>query len=226
MRSIPIRPSSRSLRDGFSDDSSGALAVKTVDDVVDLAKRYWDDPRAVAAVIRSGDHTLSASDEIRTVAVYYWQLGCGGADEVARIQLKTLATLGFNTVLITDNPVPQGALDELGNPPRCLLATSQGMRPEEYAQRANAFDRCLVDNHVDALIYNQWLCDTALWEMLIAKLHSIPVAVCMHGVYSFPLIELWKTTNFAKRLVELPSTLSLADAIICASTADKAFCSR
>ena len=80
MRSIPIRPSSRSLRDGFSDDSSGALAAKTVDDVVDLAKRYWDDPRAVAAAIRSGDHTLSASDEIRTVAVYYWQLGCGGAD--------------------------------------------------------------------------------------------------------------------------------------------------
>ena len=226
MRSIPIRLSSRSLRDGFSDDRSEALAVKTVDDVVDLAKRYWGDPRAVATSIRSEDHALSASDEIRTVAVYYWQLGCGGADEVARTQLKTLAALGFNTILITDNPVPQGTLDELGNPPHCLLATSQGMRPEEYVQRANAFDRCLVDNRVDALIYNQWLCDTALWEMLIAKLHSIPVAVCMHGVYSFPLIELWKTTNFAKRLVELPSTLSLADAIICASTADKAFWSR
>lgn len=97
------------------------------------------------------------------------------------------------------------------------------MDPKDYESRAHAFDDCLAQNRIDALIYNQWLCGTALWELLIAKLRNVPIVVCAHGVFSFPLIELSDATAFAKRLVELPITLPLAEAIVCASTADIAF---
>ena len=194
----------------------------SIEDVIKLANDHWNDARNIGESLRKESDILVAAKEIKTVAVYYWQLGCGGADEVARSQLDTLSKLGYATVAITDNPVPQNTLDELGSPVHCVLPTYEGMSKESYGARARAFEECLEKNHVDALIYNQWLSNTALWELLIAKMHGIPTVVCMHGVFTFPLTDLgngWAD----KRLTELPQTLSIADAVVCASTTDKAF---
>ena len=208
---------------GHLQHSNGEASLPaSVEDVIKLAYDHWNDARSIGESLRKEDGILVAAEEIKTVAVYYWQLGCGGADEVARSQLDTLSKLGYTTVIITDNPVPQNTLEELGFPTHRTLPTYEGMSKESYGARARAFEECLVENRVDALIYNQWLSNTALWELLIAKMHGIPTVVCMHGVFAFPLTDLgngWAD----KRLTELPQTLSIADAIVCASATDKAF---
>ena len=205
-----------------NDDANALDIPASIDQVIELAADNWNDARSVATRLRQNKGILVSSQEIKTVAVYHWQIGCGGADEVARSQIKTLSKLGYKVVAITDNPIPPTALMELGFPVSCVLRSFEELDEDSYEVRARAFEACLVDNNVDALIYNQWMSNTALWELLIAKMHGIPTVVCMHGVFVFPLTDL-ENSWIGARLTELPETLSLADAIICGSETDRVF---
>ncbi|MEG0324065.1 MAG: glycosyltransferase family 4 protein, partial [Raoultibacter sp.] len=170
-----------------------------------LAQNHWNEQRAIALSLGDDCRINVTPRTIKTIGIYYCQIGCGGADRVVLDQAKTLSNLGYHIVLITETPLEDDVFDELPDVSHVLLSpffwdTSENL----YPQRARALERCLIEHAIDMVVYNQSLSPLMLWDLLIIKAHSVSCIAWAHGIFTFPLAEVGKANGVDRRIADMP----------------------
>jgi glycosyltransferase involved in cell wall biosynthesis len=166
--------------------------------------------RAVKALGSKG------SEGCKTIALYHYRVGIGGAENVVVGLAGLLASCGFDVVLIHDGP-EKAEMDLGEHVVQELVPSFEKSTCDNYIERACALEDVLRRHGVDLLIYNQWIGHTLPWDIMLAKALGVSVAVHVHGSMATPLR--WG----AEHIFALPMAYHLVDAVVCLSETEAEF---
>lgn len=193
--------------------------------------KHWGAERAIAHIVKMHDSDRkeiacklerlpSASlrgKTIKTVGIYYHRLYNGGVERVISILAPLFQNIGYQVVVITDElpkeedfPLPKEVIRE-------TIYSNLNTNPHNIGVRFATWSQIVKKHSVDVVIYNAWLSDLLLWDMLYLKETGVPVVVHAHGVFSCTIVEMKEV------FAELPNVLHLADGIVTLSEVDKRF---
>ena len=145
---------------------------------------------------------------IKTIASYYFSIVNGGLQrnrcKLAELWLK----MGYKVIVLTDfEPTP----DDYDLPPeieRVMVPDYRKVTPDNYGERAAAFQKIIRDYQVDLVVYHAWLLDFMLWDEIAIKSTGCAFAASTHNIFSLPLFEGW--TSFRNII----APYIIADAVI------------
>lgn len=190
----------------------GAEAV-----VTQLAKNYFDEGTQIAQRLEDAVKLPLAGRKIKTVGIYYHKLCAGGVERVISVLSAMLVKMGYQVVVITDEPpspqdypIPKVAIRER------LLPDTETF-PNTVGRRFCTWKQVAEKHGVDVILYNAWMSELLLWDMLYLKAMDIPVVVHAHGVFGCLAAEL------KNLLAQMPRVMRLSDGIITLSETDKWF---
>lgn len=193
--------------------------------------KYWGGERAIAHIAQinySNRKEIARKLEqlpgvslrgktIKTVGIYYHRLYNGGVERVISVLAPVFLDMGYKVVVITDElprkedfPLPMEVIRE-------TVYSNLNTNPHNIGVRFASWSQIMEEHAVDVVIYNAWLSDLLLWDMLHLKGIGVPVVVHAHGVFSCTMVELKDV------FAELPDVLHLADGIVTLSEVDRLF---
>lgn len=193
--------------------------------------KYWGGERAIAHIAQinySNRKEIACKLEqlpgvslhgktIKTVGIYYHRLYNGGVERVISILAPLFQNMGYQVIVITDElprkedfSLPQEVI-------RKTVYSNLNTNPHNIGVRFASWSQIVQEHAVDVVIYNAWLSDLLLWDMLYIKEIGVPVVVHAHGVFSCTIVELKEV------FAEMPDVLHLADGIVTLSEVDKQF---
>lgn len=207
------------------DDILGELtATWRVSEVVSSLYRLCQDNPFHALELLRGTQALGVGREaVRTIAVSYFRVGVGGAERVVLNLTRMWLAEGKRVVLLTDEgesgsvatgdgpwEIPEG-VKWVELPPQ------RDRNAETYLPRAQALEAALEENHVDALVINQWIDKLLPWDLLVAKLLGIETTIHTHGPFTIIAGSQFDGHK------PLPVAYSLADGVVCLGELDHQF---
>jgi len=188
-----------------------------VDTISCLTRNRWNQRAKIAKSVAGTQALTCRKSEIKTIGVYYHWISIGGLQRVLCNLIAMWLDMGYRVVLFTDEPP---SVDDYPLPEcvkRVVVPSRFETDADNYDERAAVFEKSLVENEVDLMVYHAWASKFLLWDMLLVKSQGIPFTVITHSVFSFMLI----TGN--PYFPELPVIYGLCDAVVSLSRVDQRF---
>jgi len=177
-----------------------------------------DDKRYEFAKQIKGAHSLEhKSTRIRTIATYYHSIENGGIARVLCSLVYLWENMGFQVIVITDQPPSQKDYNLPATVKRFIVPDFLTISGKNYDERASIMSKIIKDNNVDLVVYHAWVSHLMLWDELIIKSHGSAFIAYCHGVFSYALMTPWI------RYQEIIAPYLLADAIVTLSDVDAKF---
>ena len=138
----------------------------------------------------AGAQALScAPHAVKTVGVFQYRMGIGGAERVVAHQVRTWLDLGYSVVFFAEEPRAAGAQSLPEAITWVELGDAGSMKPAGYAERARIIAEAVRNHHVDVLVHNQWWNPLLAWDALLFKALGVPVCLVCHSVYTLMFHE-------------------------------------
>ena len=182
-----------------------------------IAKVFWNEGREVSERLNAVDAVRTTPRTVQRIGVYYHFMTIGGVENAIARLLPLWMSLGYECVLLTDQPpqandypVPEGVA-------RVVLPSAFSAGPENYGQRAEALERAVREYDLDTIVYHAWVSECLLWDLLLLKACGAAVVLHCHGVFSFMLKLHYPQWS------DFPPAYRLADAVVTLSEVDRYF---
>lgn len=182
-----------------------------------IARNYFEHRREIAQRMACQPRLSMAEREIKTVGFYYHRMYAGGVERVISILAPMIQKMGFKIVVFTDESptqqdfaMPEGIIRE-------VIFSNVETDWKNVDQRFASITEVVKKHGIDIVLYNAWMSNLLLWDMLHLKGLGVPVVVHAHGVFSCTI------TEFGELFSELPRVMALADGVVTLSDVDKRF---
>lgn len=182
-----------------------------------IAKYHFEERQIIAKKLEQYPRLRLAEKPVKTVGIYYHRMYSGGVERVISVLSPMLLKMGYKVVVFTDEPptdrdypIPEAVSRE-------VIFSNLETDWKNVDVRFASITEVLQKHHVDVVLYNAWMSNLLLWDMLHMKGLGIPVIVHAHGVFSCTMAE------FGELFAELPPVMRLADGIVTLSEVDKYF---
>ncbi len=196
----------------------------------DLLTKYWGKNELVASLHRQhfnhkkelaekifGAHSIESKPKtIKTIGIFYRHYNIGGVQRVISLLIPIYHELGYNIVLFTDEiSENEYVLPEYVK--RAILPDSLTLKKGEYQLRADEFIKYIDKYSVDVMCYQSSSTPRLLFDMLLLKLHNIPVILTVHEEAFQGMLKC--RTSLADR----PDIFKLADCVTVLSHVEESY---
>lgn len=160
--------------------------------------------------------------EIKTVALCYRGIENGGAQRVVAMLCnklsRALTSSGqpLKVVLVTDEEPSDDDYALSDQVTRVVVPSRDRFPAESYELRAKALQDIISQYAIDAFIHSLWIAPVLPWDMMSIKAHPRRPAFIVH-THSIAAMTFRSPTTPAETM----RTFSLADAVVCLSSADE-----
>lgn len=185
--------------------------------IAHVAQKHYSNRKEIACKLEQLPGVSLHGKTIKTVGIYYHRLYNGGVERVISILAPLFLDMGYQVVIITDEPPRKEDFPLPKEVIRETVYSNLHTNPHNIGVRFASWSQIVNEHSVDVVIYNAWLSDLLLWDMLYLKEIGVPVIVHAHGVFSCTIVEL------KEAFAEMPDVLHLADGIVTLSEVDKQF---
>lgn len=182
-----------------------------------IAKYHFEDRKMIAQRLARCPRISLDAKHVKTVGIYYHRMYAGGVERVISVLAPMLLNLGYKVVIFTDEPPTEKDFDLPEEVSREVILSYLKTDWKNIDDRFASITQVAKKYGVDVVLYNAWMSNLLLWDMLHLKGLGIPVIVHSHGVFSCTMAE------FDELFAELPGVMHLADGIITLSAVDKTF---
>lgn len=180
-----------------------------------LARLKWDSPDDVTKSLYPMQPI--PDKPIRRIATYFHSMHGGGVQRVISKLSEVWTNLGYEVILITDEPEHPNDFQIDPRVKRFCITSYKETNGENYIRRSNELRDILLSNEVDLFITHAWAIYMLLWDMLVCKLNGVKFVIHCHNIFS--MLE-WRGFNY---FASMPSVFKLADGIITLSEVDQRF---
>ena len=155
-----------------------------VETVLEASRRHFRDIDFIYKLRNVKNLAERKKREVRTIAIYYHRLHDGGTERVTAWQITAWVRMGYNVVLLADEPrnpndYPYPAEVERIVIPAKLMWGDHG----EYFERGRALAGALKQCNPDLFITNLTHEICTIWDVLVAKSLNIPAIIGWHNVF-------------------------------------------
>ncbi len=201
----------------------GAAVDYLVQKISNIAAVTWDNRNATA--VKSW---LSLKQDARpckcttkSVACFFHGLGIGGGERVTRSWINLWLQMDYSVTILTNvpaiesefvDPLPEGVK-------HIVLPNSEKMTSESYAQRCQALNDALTEEHIDTFVLCHWFFRTLPYDVMLAKCLGIKVFLFIQSSFSLFFLDSDATYSY----VDTPLSYRLMDGVICLSETDRCF---
>lgn len=177
---------------------------------------YFDRKRLAEKILGAKAINYNVTDTIKTIGIFYHRYALGGVQRVISLLIPMYMEMGYNVVLFTDE-ISEEEYELPDKAVRVVLPSSLEIKKEEYIIRAEKFVKCLKEYNVDVMCYHAASSTKLVFDMLLLKMHNIPVILTVHEV-AFQNILTMNT-----EMVNRPAIFKLADYITVLSRVEEAY---
>lgn len=182
-----------------------------------MADLYFERRKEIAVKLAGYPQIPIQERQIKTVGLYYHKLYSGGIERVVSILAPMLAQMGYRVVILTDEPPTEQDYPVPREIARETVYSIVDTDHKTIRHRFASWTQIVEKQGIDLVIYNAWMSNLLLWDVLNLKEAGIPVVLYTHGVFSCPIAE------FGSLFSELPQEVHLLDGMVTQSEADKLF---
>lgn len=125
-----------------------------------------------------------AVKKIVKIGVYYPRLYNGGTERVISLLMDIWAEMGYEVVLFTEEEPSEKDYPYSERVERVILNNAVDVPAEEYLDRAEELKNKVIETEISCMVYNAWLSDKMLYDMLVVKALDVPFIVYTHGIFS------------------------------------------
>jgi glycosyltransferase involved in cell wall biosynthesis len=183
-----------------------------------LARLFWEKEDDILQRIapENAPAWRNAPRPVKHLAVYYVSYANGGVERVLSILLPLWMEMGYRVTFVTDeppcaqdHPLPAGV-------ERVVLPHKDAAEADNYAPRAEAWQRLIERYEIDTVVYHAWNSPTLLWDTCVAKGLGCNFILESHGAFSMLFYELERQPLHAARAAQV-YTMRLVDALVALS---------
>lgn len=202
---------------------TGTMNCSTLEDVEQLALRFWQKPRALTQAVSPVriNQIHAPSSPAKHVAIFFHALGLGGGERVTAQLAKLWKSMGFEVTIITNVPL-QGDEHEQKVPPgvhTTVIPSYVSLDAKCYGKRGRELSRVLSERHIDTLVFAQWFSDALPFDLLVARCAGVSTYLYIQSSFSLFFLDQSLPSSYA----EIPLTYAYASGIICLSQMDQQF---
>lgn len=180
-------------------------------------KHYFDRKRLAEKIFGAKAINCKITDDIKTIGIFYHRYALGGVQRVISLLIPMYMEMGYNVVLFTDEISEEDEYELPEKAVRIVLPSSLEIKKDEYIIRAEKFVKYLKDYNVDVMCYHAASSAKLVFDMLLLKMHNIPVILTVHEVAFQNML----TMN--TEMVNRPAIFKLADYITVLSRVEEAY---
>lgn len=199
------------IEEFFAKLQSGAV----LEAVTFAAERSWDSSDSFWA---SAFSRLDACEprSVKTICIYYFSLGMGGAERVVAKTAALLDSMGYKVVVLTDE---NSGDDYFRVPPsvKRLRIPGQTYGFDGMDSRLKCLESIICNEDVDAFFSFQYQGNTLPWDMLLCRCMNIPFLLMQQS----SLVSFFNEGNAYN--IRLSRCYRYADCIVVLNKADLAF---
>lgn len=155
---------------------------------------------------------------VKTVAQFYWRMSNGGIERVMASLAERFQTLGYRSVVITQQPVDESCYDVPEGVEFATLPGLDGARWEDSAcERYRALGEIVRRYRIDALWYHAWLSESVFLDRAACAHLGVRFVLATHGAFTFPFGDEPARPSF----YVLPYVVRTCDAVTAENTANR-----
>lgn len=180
------------------------------DVISQLADSFWDRADEVISRIAPGSLPVEekAGVAVRTIGIYYYRLTNGGVERVISLLIPIWLEMGYQVVLITEDPPSDREYPIPPQVKRARIPTVQEATRTNYRKRALAWQSVIRTCGIDTIVYAAHVCDLLMWDLCLIKALGCNAILHSHTTYSFLYLE-----KLPNRYL-LPHAYRIADRIV------------
>ncbi len=167
------------------------------------------------------DFFASKKQQAKTIGVFYFRMFNGGVENVISSLSDIWVKHGYNVVLFTDKK--PNKKDYYINPAvkRVILPEMVDTALDTRSRRITEFRKALIENEVDALVYNAWVNPHLLLDEMIIKSCGVNLIIHTHNLFCCETDSgnPWVAHLYAS----LNQTYALADSLVTLTDIDTAW---
>lgn len=180
-------------------------------------KHYFDRKRLAAKILGAKSINCKITDDIKTIGIFYHRYALGGVQRVISLLIPMYMEMGYHVVLFTDEISEEDEYELPAKAVRVVLPSSLEIKKDEYIIRAEKFVKYLKEYNVDVMCYHAASSAKLVFDLLLLKMHNIPVVLTVHEVAFQNML----TMN--TEMVSRPVIFKLADYITVLSRVEEAY---
>lgn len=185
-----------------------------IDNILETFERTeWILPEKVSEEINIKELFSYQNKKVKKIGVFYYRLYNGGVERVIHLLNYILRDIGYEIVLITDEPENEKDYPIPTDIQRIVLNCHDSEKISRYSRIIN----CVKENCIDLIIYHAWNSPRVLWDLIAFKSAGAAVIIHTHTVFSGSL-----SCGLDLRL-KLSSIFSHADGLIVLTEADQIY---
>ena len=185
-----------------------------------IAKRFWNKRLEAAERLTDAASVRVLPRKVKRIGVYYHCMTIGGVENAISRLLPLWLSMGYECVLITDEPPRENDYPVPEGVERVVIPSAFAATAKNYSLRAEALEQTVREQRLDTVVYHAWVDACILWDVLLLKAMDVAVIVHCHGVFSHLLRlndPLWG---------DIPAVYRFADGVVTLSDVDRYFWSQ
>lgn len=154
---------------------------------------------------------------VKRIGAYYHRLRNGGAEKITSELLYIWKKLGYEVVLITDEPKHLGDYPVPEGTDRVIISDYRKCIAGNYSQRAADWKRIIQKNNLDTIVYHDATSPTLLWDLCSVKGEHCNFFVVAHSMFA------GITWYDPERATFMPDIYKMVDGVAVLSDTDAKF---
>ena len=194
-------------------------SAQLIQSINELAREYWKRPADLTSFLKKCPHNnISKPKLVKNVGFFFHDLGIGGGERVTCRLAEILKNAGYNTTIITNNPLPEETGQDLPSGVHHIQIPSYtDIDGQTYATRSNALLDTIEQMDLDAIVFCQWFTDALPFDLMTTRACGALAYLYIQSSFSLFFLDADMPSSYA----ELPLTYSIADRIISLSESDR-----
>lgn len=182
-----------------------------------LVYEYYDNFYSVINKIKDWQLPNSEPSDIKTIGVYYHRMYNGGVEKVISLLIPMWLKIGYDVVLITDEPQNVNDYNIPKKVQRVVIQHFKDTNNKNYIVRKKQWEDTIKDNQIDVVVYHAWNKPIMLWDMQVIKNAGAWFIVQTHLVFSSNLS--WMGDGFKA----LNYLMGMADGVVTITKTDEVY---
>ncbi|MBQ3276970.1 MAG: glycosyltransferase [Oscillospiraceae bacterium] len=155
--------------------------------VAEVARIFWTNKPKAVSYLKDAAIFHQKNRKVKRIGVYYHSLSIGGAQQVTAQLIRMWTSMGYECVLLTDQPPKENEYPLPEGVHREVIPSYFSLTPENYLYRARRLEDIVRQYELDAIVYHAWVATCLLWDTLLFKCCGTSVVIHAHSVFSFML---------------------------------------
>lgn len=180
-----------------------------------LKKRYYRREDELAVLLEKAESFQVTYREVKTIATYYHRISNGGVQRVISQLIPMWCSMGYQVVLLTDEPPSQDDFQIPDKVKRIVIPNCVEIKDGDYTERGQILEKIVEQYQIDTMVYHAYLGNMLFWDMCILKGNQVSFNICTHSIFSYFALE-----GYYRTFLKMPWIYRLADQVLTLSKAD------